>query len=55
MQENYKKYLTNIGGEGGIVKIDECTFVKRKYNKNHRVEGVGLLVWSNGQKNGGLF
>jgi hypothetical protein len=32
-----------IGGNGMIVEIDESKFGKRKYNRNHRVEGVWIL------------
>jgi transposase-like protein len=32
-----------IGGEGVIVEIDETKLGKRKYNRDHRVEGVWVV------------
>lgn len=28
-----------IGGEGIIVKVDECKMGKRKYNRGHAIKG----------------
>ncbi|KAF9764274.1 hypothetical protein NGRA_0711 [Nosema granulosis] len=32
-----------LGGNGLTVEIDESKFVKRKYNRDHHVEGVWVL------------
>jgi hypothetical protein len=40
-----------IGGDGILVQLDESKFGKRKYDRGHRVEGVGFLVGLKPQKN----
>jgi hypothetical protein len=33
-----------VGEEGVIVEVDETKLGKRKYNRDHRVEGVWIVV-----------
>jgi hypothetical protein len=36
----YLATFKKIGGDNKIIEINESKFVKRKYNRGHRVEGV---------------
>ena len=44
LSKNFNESKIQIGGEEVIVEIYESKFVKQKYNKGHKVEGIWVVV-----------